>query len=251
MKLKGKVGIVTGAAQGIGQAIAEVMAREGAAVMVSDVNEAGARKVAEGIIKSGGKALAVTADISKADQVSQMVERTLAGFGRVDILVNNAAFNQLSHNSFANTDEAEWRQHIDITLVGTLHCCKAVVGHMLKQKSGRIINITSDAGKIGIPYSPLYSATKAAVSGFSRALAVDLAPQGITVNCVSPGPILTPKMVETLEKKHAGEDMYASRIPMRRVGKPEDIAYMVVFLASDEASFITGQDYSVDGGARM
>ena len=254
MRLKSKVAIVTGAASGIGKAIAEAMSREGASVVIADINKEGAEKVARDISKSGGRALAVKTDISKEDEVEQMVKRTITEFGRVDILVNNAAFegSLLSSKSFAETEAAEWKRDINVTFIGTLLCCKAVIPHMLKQKSGSIINVCSDAGKMGIPQMTLYSACKAAVAGFSRAFAQEIATQGITVNCVSPGPIRTEGVARVL----AGlppetQEAWVSNVPMRRFGEPAEIASMIVFLASDEAKYITGQDYSVDGGARM
>jgi len=253
MELVGKVGIVTGAAQGMGRATAEAMAREGASVVVSDINEEGAKKVASAINKSGGKAISVKVDISKEDEVNRMVEKTIAEFGRVDILVNVAALAgpNVYYKSFVDSQPREWRHELDITFVGTLLCCKAVIGHMLKQEYGRIISISSDAGKTGFAHLPIYSALKAGVSGFSRALALDVATKGITVNCVSPGTIKTPGQIEAMAKLSFGDDVLKSNIPMGRAGEPEDIANMIVFLASDKGRFITGQDYSVNGGFRM
>lgn len=253
MKLKGKVAIVTGAAYGIGQGIVQAIAREGASVVIADINVEGSEKTARDIIKSGGTALTVKTDISKEDEVKQMVERTIAEFGQVDILVNNAAFLGSSYHqkSFIDTQVAEWRAEIDVTFTGTLLCCKAVIAPMLKQKSGRIISISSDAGKMGIPKMAIYSACKAGVAGFSRALAQELAADGITVSCISPGPIETRTVTEILKKMPRLKEAWLANVPMRRMGEPADIASMVVFLASDEASYITGQDYSVDGGSRM
>ena len=251
MRLKSRVAIVTGAASGIGMAIAEAMSREGASVIIADINIEGAEKVARDISKSGGRALAVKADVSKENEVEQMAQKTINEFGRVDILVNNAAY-EGSTLTFVEKTTEEWKLSIDITFVGALLCCKAVLPHMLNQKSGRIISVCSDAGKIGIPTMTLYSACKAAVAGFSRALAQEVATQGVTVNCISPGPILTEGVARVL----AGcppdtKEAWVSNVPMRRFGEPAEIASMVVFLASDEARYITGQDYSVDGGARM
>jgi len=253
MRLSGKVAIVTGAAQGIGQVTAEVMAREGASVVIGDINEEGAARVAEKINKSGGRALAVKVDVSKEDEVKRTVERTIAEFSRVDILVNNAALmgSERPFKSFAETELAEWRREIDVVFIGTLLFCKAVIGHMLKQEYGRIINVSSDAGKHGVPFMPIFSGVKAAVAGFTRALALDVARRGITVNCVSPGPIRTPSLVQAMERFQGVEETWKTITPMGRAGEPEDIARMIVFLASDEGNFITGQDYSVDGGIRM
>lgn len=248
-----KVAIVTGAASGIGQATAYALMREGASIVIDDINEEGAKKVATDIKKNRGKALAVKADISKEDEVKQMVEKTMAEFGRIDILVNNAAWLE-EHDSpitFHEMSMTDVRHEIETSFIGTLLCCKAVIPYMLQQKSGRIISVTSDAGKIGSPTASVYSACKAAVSGFSRAIAKELATQGITVNCVSPGPIKTPYMARIFMKRPSSEKFLTSQVPMGRTGLSEDIANMIVFLASDEANYITGQDYSVDGGMRM
>ncbi|MFA4836595.1 MAG: 3-oxoacyl-ACP reductase family protein [Dehalococcoidia bacterium] len=254
MRLKGKVAIVTGAASGIGRATAHAIAREGASVIIADINKEGGEKIAEDIRKSGGKALAVKTDISKQDEVRQMVERAIAQFGRVDILVNNAAFMEMSPRLFHETDVVEWKPEIDTTFIGTLLCCRAVIPHMLKRKSGRIISVASDAGKMvvrGVPPLPVYSGCKAAVAGFSRAIAFELAPEGITVNCVSPGTIKTEPMAKIIAELPGIEQQWLPSIPMGRSGEPEDIANMIVFLASDDAKYITGQDYSVNGGMRM
>lgn len=251
--LKGKVAIVTGAARGIGQATGQALAREGVSVAIADIDEEGAEKVARDINKSGSKALAVKTDISNEDQVNQMVAKTIAKFGRVDILVNNAGLlgSTASYKGFSETEVSEWRREIGISLIGTLLCCKAVIDFMLQQKSGRIISVSSDAGKFGVANQPIYSAVKAGIAGFSRALALDVATKGITVNCVSPGAIRTPGLKEAIEKMRSDEEGWKSMTPMGRLGEPEEIASMIVFLASDQASFITGQDYSVDGGIRM
>jgi len=253
MKFRGKVAIVTGAASGIGMAIAEAMSREGASLVISDINKEGLEKVAKEISKSGGRVLPVKTDISKEDEVEQMVESSIVQYGRVDILVNNAAFLGSSYHQkpFADTQVAEWRAEIDVTLIGTLLCCKAVTSHMLKQKSGRIISVSSDAGKMGIPQMAIYSSCKAALAGFSRALAQELAADGITVNCISPGPIETPTVTAILKRTPGQKEAWLANVPVCRLGKPDEIASMVVFLASDEAAWITGQDYSVDGGSRM
>lgn len=251
MRLKDRVAIVTGAASGIGRATAHALAGEGASVVIGDMDHEGGEKVAEEIKKSGGRALAVTADISKEDEVKQMVQRAIDEFGRVDIMVNNAGFVTLSPKPFHETDLAEWKAEIDITLVGTLLCCKAVLPHMLKQKNGRIISVSSDAGKGGSSGFALYSGCKSAIAGFSRTLAHELATQGITVNCVSPGLIHTPGLAMAMAKVPDAESQWLALVPMGKMGEPEDVASMIVFLASDGAKHITGQDYSVNGGGRM
>lgn len=253
MRLKDNVAIVTGAAQGIGLAVAQAMAKEGACVVAADLNSEGAAKVAANIKKSGGRALAVKVDISKESEVEEMVKKTIAEFGRVDILASIAAYTAVKFKPFQENTAKDWEPHIEVTLKGSLFCAKAVIPFMIKQGGGRIINMASDYGKVGMPYLAIYSATKAAVPGYTRAIAQELAPLGITVNCVSASAVDTPALSGGLGTAVAAlpPEQILAAIPMKRIGKPEEIAGMFVFLASDEASFITGQDYSVDGGMRM
>ena len=273
-RLEGKVAIITGAAQGLGRVTAYAMVKEGASIVaVYNTGEAAAKAVVEDIIKSGGKAIAIKVDISKEDQVEQMVKEAIEKFGRVDILANIAAYTAVSFKPLHETTVEDWAPHIDITLKGSLFCARAVIPQMLKQKSGRIINMSSMYGKTGAPMLAVYCATKAAVPGYTRAIAQELAPIGITVNCVSAGAINTPAMARAAEVAPEGAinttPVAAAEVaplaaglapftynpevdvPMRRMAEPEEIAAMFVFLASDEARYITGQDISVDGGMRM
>lgn len=252
MFLRNKVAIVTGAASGIGRAIALALGREGARVVIADIDLAGAEGVASQLRTSGARCFAARVDVSRSNEVSEMVEKTLRDFGRIDILVNNAAYLGFSvnHTRFMETDETEWNRHIDVTLKGTLHCIKAVVPHMTAQGGGRIINITSACAKLKAPPGEvLYSAVKAAVAGLSRCLAGELARSKILVNCVAPGFIMTPAVLAT--RPPEWQKMATSGIPLKMPGEPEDIAEMVAFLASDQAKYITGQHYSVDGGLSM
>ena len=252
-RLEGKVAIITGAAQGLGRVTAYAMVKEGASIVaVYNTGEAAAKAVVEDIIKSGGKAIAIKVDISKEDQVEQMVRETIEKFGRVDILASIAAYTAVTFKPFHETTVADWAPHIDITMKGSLFCARAVIPQMLKQKSGRIINMSSDpGGKSGAPFLAVYCATKAAVPGYTRAIAQELAPLGITVNCVSGGAINTPALARASKLASANPEMSVSTVPMGRAAEPEEIAAMYVFLASDEARYITGQDISVDGGMRM
>jgi NAD(P)-dependent dehydrogenase (short-subunit alcohol dehydrogenase family) len=247
MRLKDKVAIVTGGASGIGEATSYAMAKEGARVVIGDINIEGARRVAEDIKKSGGKSLALKMDLSKQDEVKQMIEKTIHEFGRVDILVNNAASFNTAYQPFHERDIADWKAEIETNLIGTLLCCWWVMPYMLKQKSGRIINVAANAGKVALPMLAIYSTYKAAIPGFSRAIAKEVATEGVTVNCISPGVIRTPPMAKYMDDPELGK-AFLTRTPMGRAGEPQDIANMAVFLASDDAKFITGQDYSVDGG---
>ena len=252
MTLQNKVAIVTGAASGIGRAIALVLGREGASVVIGDLDLTKAEEVASQLSASGSKCFAVKADVSRAPDVNGMVEKTIRELGRIDILVNNAAYLgfSLEHKRFVETDEADWDLHISITLKGTLHCCKAVIPHMTAQGGGRIINITSDCAKLMAPRGEvLYSAVKAAVAGLSRCLAGELARSKILVNCVAPGFIMTPTVLET--RPLEWQKKVTAGIPLKKPGEPEDIAEMVAFLASDQAKYITGQHYSVNGGTAM
>lgn len=245
MKLQGRVAVVTGGSHGIGRATALTLADASADMVICGRKLPNLEKVAGEIRAKGRKCLVVTADVSQRTEVNQMVEKTIGEFGRVDILVNNAANVELVWKNFNDTEEADWDKEIDATFKGTLYCCKAVIPHMINQRWGRIINITSIGGKVISPGRALYSACKAAVAGFSRHIAAELGPYGIRVNCIAPGAILTPDMdssvVEEIKKKLAG-------LPVGKPGEPEDIASMVLFLASEEAKYITGQEYNVDGG---
>ncbi len=247
MRLKNKVAIVTGGASGIGEATSRAMAREGARVVIGDINVEGAEKVAGDIRKLGGKALALKMDIGKQDEIEMVVKRTISEFGRVDILVNNAASFITAYQPFHDRDITDWKAEIETNLIGTLLCCWMVMPHMLKQNNGRIINIAANAGKVALPMLAIYSTYKAAIPGFSRAIAKEMATQGVTVNCISPGVIRTPPMAQFMDDPDMGK-AYLNRTPMGRPGQPEDIANMAVFLSSEEGNFITGQDYSVDGG---
>jgi NAD(P)-dependent dehydrogenase (short-subunit alcohol dehydrogenase family) len=249
-RLDGKVAIITGSTSGIGLTTARAMADEGAAVAISGLHADKAMRAASEIEQSGGKSFGMLADVTDWAQVNALVDTTVQRFGRIDILVNNAApkgFRKL----FVETDPEDWEPEIDVSLRGMLHCTRAVLPHMLAQRAGRIINITSGAGKAGIPLRSLYSACKAGIAGFSRAIARELAPDGITVNCVAPGPVLTPRRALVAREQPDWEkQMYAS-IPVGRAAQPEEVAALIVHLASDAGGFITGQDYSIDGGFHM
>jgi 2-hydroxycyclohexanecarboxyl-CoA dehydrogenase len=251
-RMDSKVALVTGAASGIGRAIALVLGSEGACVVVTDIDIIGADKVAGEIRASGGKSLAVQVDVSREADVKGAVKKAIEEFGKVDILVNDAAYLgfSLEHKLFIDTDENEWDRHIDVTLKGTLHCCKTVIPYMKKQGGGRIINITSDSAKTMAPKGEaLYSACKSALVGFSKCLAGELARHNILVYCVAPGFTMTPAVRKTRPQEWI--DSVSAAIPLRKPGEPEDIAKMVLFLASDEAKYITGQHFSVNGGLTM
>jgi 3-oxoacyl-[acyl-carrier protein] reductase len=243
MKLKDKVAIITGAGQGIGKEIALTFAREGAKVVVTDITGK-EKEVAEEIERMGGEAIALKVDVSKMEDAKKMAEEALKAFGRIDILVNNAGI--YPSKPFVEMTESDWDKVINVNLKGTFNCTKAVVETMIKQKYGKIINITSIAGTVvGFPQLTHYCASKAGITGFTRALALELAPYGINVNAIAPGPIETPG-TQALGKE--AYENFKKLIPIGRWGKPEDIANLAVFLASDESSNITGQVIVSDGG---
>jgi 2-dehydro-3-deoxy-L-rhamnonate dehydrogenase (NAD+) len=239
--LTGQTAIVTGAATGIGEAIARRLARAGATIAVADLDSAGAQVVAESI---GGGSFAVGVDISRADSVSAAAAQVLAQRGRIDILINNAAIAGRAAPLWEQTDE-DWQLCIAINLTGVFNFCRAVIPHMRERKYGRIVSIASIAGKEGNPRMTAYSATKAGVIGFTKSLAKEVATESICVNAVAPAVIRT-KILEQLTQ--AQIEYMTDRIPMRRTGTPEEIAAVVHFLSSPDCSFVTGQCYDASGG---
>ncbi len=245
MKLEGQVAIVTGAGQGIGRAIALTLAREGATVVVNDIDLEKAEKVAEEIKSQGGQALPVQADVSVGDEVNNLVEKTLDSYKRVDILVNNAGVAKMTR--FLELTEAEWDRTMNINIKGQFLCSKAVIAHMIKQKRGKIVNIASLAAHIGAPGLAAYGASKGGVVQLTKALAVELGKFNIMVNAVSPGLTMT-DLIKSVVKDRPDFIEGIDRIPLRRAAEPEDIANVVLFLASSESDYITGQVIIVDGG---
>jgi 3-oxoacyl-[acyl-carrier protein] reductase len=251
LKLKGKVAVVTGAGRGIGRSIALALAAEGANVVVADINEAGANETTAQVQAAGGQAVVVRVDVSRMDEVQRMAQATVAKWGRIDILVNNAAV--FKKNPFIKTTKEDWDKEIGVGLYGVLYCTRVVLEYMVKQGSGQIINIASAAGREGASNWPVYSAVKAGVIGLTKALAPDLARYGIRVNAVAPGLTETVGAAESIVAHGAPVESLRSvdrlrRNPMGRLGKPEEVASVVLFLVSDCASFITGQTIGVDGG---
>ncbi|WP_166238048.1 3-oxoacyl-[acyl-carrier-protein] reductase [Paenibacillus turpanensis] len=245
--LTGKVALVTGASRGIGRAIAIALAEAGADVAVNYAgSEAAAQETAARIEALGRRAMTVKADVGSADQVEEMVKAVIDRFERVDILVNNAGITR--DNLIMRMKEEEFDAVINTNLKGVFNCVKAVTRPMMKQRSGRIINISSVVGVLGNPGQANYVAAKAGVIGMTKAAARELASRGITVNCVAPGFIET-EMTDKLSEENRTAMM--GQIPLARFGQPEDIARAVRFLAGDDAAYMTGQTLHVDGGMYM
>ncbi len=246
-ELTGRVAIVTGGGTGIGRAICMAMASKGVAVVVNypdERNEAAASDVVESIAATGGTALALRADVSLEEETERMVETVYDKFDRIDILVNNAG---IVRNALVPLmDETKWQAVIGVNLGGVFLTTKAALKYMTQQKRGAIVNIASAAVKFGgFGGDSNYLASKGGVAAFTKAVAVEMAPKGIRVNAVAPGVIVTDMTVSL--RRRAGERLLAT-IPMRRFGEPEDVAKVVVFLASDDASYITGETIQVTGG---
>ncbi|SDM64008.1 3-oxoacyl-[acyl-carrier-protein] reductase [Fictibacillus solisalsi] len=245
--LNGKTALVTGASRGIGRAIALELAKNGAKVAVNYAgNEAKAKEVVEEIINMGQEAIAVQANVADSESVTGMVKRVIEEFGSLDILVNNAGITK--DNLLMRMKEEEWDSVLDTNLKGVFLCTKAVTRQMMKQRKGRIINISSIVGVSGNPGQANYVAAKAGVIGLTKTTAKELASRNITVNAIAPGFIDT-EMTEVLEENVKGEMLKS--IPLARFGSTNDIASLVTFLAGDSSSYITGQTINVDGGMVM
>jgi len=251
-----KVVIVTGSSRGIGKAIAIAFAKEGAHLVLaarsveesvpSNRPSAGERSTAEEIRTLGKRVLPVKTDVSSVSDTEELARKALQEFGRIDILVNNAAYTEMSLKPFYEYTPPEWDVQINTDFKGVLNCCSAVLPQMMRQQSGKIINITSGAARTGSPMFAIYGACKAAVANFTKSLSKELAFHGIEVTAVAPGIIRTEANLRAVGEDALNAILSASGVP--RMGEPEEVASLVLFLASDEARYITGQQYQIDGG---
>ena len=242
MSLQGKVAVVTGGARGIGRAIALRLAREGAAVSVWDLRDEGVKETVGIIRQAGGQALACVGDAADAAEVSRCAAETRQAFGPVSILVNNAGI--VGFDRFMTITEAMWDRMMRVNMKGPFLCTREIVPDMLAAGWGRIINISSSSAQTGAGAMSHYVASKGGLIGLTKALAIEFAPQGITVNNVPPGFVDTPMLRES----PVDVDSFAQNTPMKRPGSPEDIAAAVAYLASEDAGYVTGQTLSVNGG---
>jgi len=264
-RVDGKVAIVTGAGRGIGKAIALTLAEAGADITVVARTKEQIEQTAEDIRKLGRKALAIPADVSQEDQVKKVVEQTVSRYGKIDILVNNAGiavskpvvlipgaefagFTGKVSEQDEQTTLQEWRQVIDTNLTGAFIFAQAVGPYMMKQKKGKVINTSSTAADEGLPRISAYSASKAGLSTFTRCLASEWGPFNINVNAIAPGVIRTDMVAHHLENPKSKEAIL-ERIPLGRVAEPRDVALLVLFLASEASDYLTGQIFTIDGGA--
>lgn len=243
--LSGKSAIVTGGGRGIGRETALLLAQAGASVTIADMDELGAKNVAEEIGNMGGAAIAVRTDVTSAESTQAMAQATLAAYGRIDILVNNAAV--WTTKLFKDLTPQDYDRDIRVTLYGTLNASRAVLDAMSAQKYGRIVNLISDAGRIGEPYLTVYSAAKGGVAAFTKAFAKEVGRFNITVNGVAPGITNTPGAAGFIEGA-GGAEKLAKAYPLRRLAEPIDIANVILFLASDMSAYMTGQIFSASGG---
>lgn len=243
--LSGRSAIVTGGGRGIGRETALLLARAGAHLTIADLDVASAEAVAAEARALGVQAIGVRTDVTSVADAQAMALAALAAHGRIDILVNNAA--RWTIKLFKDMTPQDYDNDIRVTLYGTIHCSRAVLDTMTAQKYGRIVNLISDAGRIGEPYLTVYSAAKAGVGGFTKALAKEIARYNVTVNGVAPGTTNTPGAAEFIATA-GGEEKLAKAYPLRRLGQPMDIANAILFLSSDMSSYMTGQIFSVSGG---
>jgi NAD(P)-dependent dehydrogenase (short-subunit alcohol dehydrogenase family) len=251
MRLHGKVSIITGAGSGLGKEMALLFAREGSSVVIAELQEEAGRNVARQIKEEGGEALVFKTDITQASEVEKMVEETLKAYGRIDVLINNAGINP-SRTPVHETSEEAWDATLAVNLKGAYLCSKYVLPVMMKQNGGSIIHISSIVGAMGCSDRAAYAASKGGMIGLGRSMAVDYAPYGIRVNTLNPGFVETELTRIYFDKLREQDPQKLDRIighhPLGRLGKPEDVAYAALFLASDESPWITGLDMGVDGG---
>jgi 3-oxoacyl-[acyl-carrier protein] reductase len=245
--LSNKIAVVTGGRRGIGRAIAELLAQRGADVLIGDCTEDPGRDTAAEIAAATGRrVMAQCVDVSNSASAKEFIEYAIAQFGRVDILVNNAGITR--DNLIVRISDEDWDSVLNINLKGAFNCCKAIARPMMKQRYGRIVNITSVAGLAGNAGQTNYASSKAGLVGFTKSLAKELGPRNITVNAIAPGFVGT-ALTDVLPQEY--KDLAIKMTPLGRFGTPEDIARAVAFFASDDAAFITGQVLSVDGGMVM
>ena len=244
MRFKDRVAIVTGSARGLGRATAVALGAEGSRVVIVDTSSTQGEEVVREIEKLGAEAIFVRADVSKRADVDRAVEATLNRFNALDILVNNAGIHDAA--PFVEESEELWQRMFVVNVMGTVLPSQAVVPEMMRRKSGRIVNISSKAAVVGEPYHAAYSASKGAILALTRAMAIELAPHKITVNAVCPGPTYTNMLLGATDE--AQREELTAIAPLGRLGKPEDIASAVLYLASEESGWCTGQALSVDGG---
>ncbi len=249
MSFEGKVALITGAGSGIGRACAMEFAAQKAAVAIIDVNGAAGEETARMIAAAGGNAKAYTCDITQRSAVEKTVAEIVASFGKIDTLVNNAG--KGVGGAFLDHTDALIDQAIDINIKGQVYVSQAVMKQMAQRKYGRIVFIASTAGTIGEGSTPLYAAAKGALISLTKSLAKEYGKQGITVNCVAPGPVDSPMFQGFAQRDPVGAKAYIDRIPMKRPAKTEEVAATVAFLGSDAASYVTGVVLSVDGGLTM
>jgi NAD(P)-dependent dehydrogenase (short-subunit alcohol dehydrogenase family) len=247
LELNGKVAVVTGGGSGVGREIAGLLCSEGAMVAVVDIIGEKAEETVKMLVGRGGKTQAYQADVIDSDSVDRLAGNVLEQLGSIDILFNNAGYGMFK--SFKDSTREDWMADINVNLIGTLNCTRAFINVMIEKRYGRIINIISDAGRVGEPFMTTYSAAKAAVAGFSKALAKEVGQSGITVNCVALGttktPLMAPFLTPEIERK------MIKNYPLGRLGLPHEPARMAVFLSSEAASWITGQVIAVNGGYSM
>ena len=246
MRLKGKKAIVTGAGQGIGRSIALKMAQEGADVVIAEMNPNTGTQTAKEIETLGRKALSISVDVANQKQVQVMVDQVLSVWKKIDILINNAGFDRPAN--LLKMKEEDWEAVLGVHLKGTLNCIQAVAPHMIENGYGKIVNMSSVWGKSGAVSEVSYSAAKAGIIGLTKSVARELGRHQINVNAILPGLILTPTIAQMAEKY---QNMIIENTPLKRIGQPEEVANVVVFLVSDEASFVTGAMVEVSGGWNM